>query len=195
MSLPIVSGLERREGLVALQWWNQVCEPVRGDPAARARLRRCRSSLDAIGIPAALSLARRLGATAEGVHPGKLEAALGLARVLAHVPGDGSLSAMRVVGWSIFPDDRAGGKGETSTGPRLSEARFRRLLQAVPGEELTRMVIRLMHLVGGPINIRELAQDYLDWHRDSTRYRWAFQYYAAGAATPDASDSEGEDTA
>ncbi len=194
----MVSPMQTREntqGATAREWWIRLCDPKGGDPGARARLKRCRAALDALTIPAAVSLARRLGATAEAAGPWRLEAALGLARVLAHVDQGGPEPIMRVAGWRTFPGDDRKGEGDPTNRPRLSEARFRRLIQTPPGEELTQMLIRLVHLVGEPINVRALADDFLGWHRDSTRYRWAFQYYAAGVATPDDSNPDVEDRA
>lgn len=135
-------------------------------------------------VPAAVGLARRLGAIREPLDERRLERALGLARVLAHVTSDTTVTAMRAAGWGSFPGERREADVDAAARPRLSEARFRRLLQADGGEEQVLMFTRLVHLVGGEVNVAALARDYLTWHRDSTRYRWAFEYYAAGAAAP-----------
>lgn len=195
MTASLMQARASTRGATAREWWAWMCDPTRGDPGARARLKRCRSALDALTIPAAVSLARRLGATAEAAGPWRLEAALGLARVLAHVDQDGAEPIMRVAGWKTLPGDDRKGEGDPANRPRLSEARFRRLIQTSPGEELTQMMIRLVHLVGEPISVKSLADDYLAWHRDNTRYRWAFQYYAAGVAAPDDSTPDEEDSA
>jgi len=195
MTAPPMQARSSPQGAIAREWWSRLCDPQKGDAGARARLKRCRSAMDALTIPAAVTLARRLGATGEAAGPWRLEAALGLARVLAHVDQGGAEPIMRVAGWKAFPGDDRKGEGDPANRPRLSEARFRRLIQTPPGEELTQMMIRLVHLVGEPINVASLADDYLGWHRDSTRYRWAFQYYAAGVAAPDDSTPDEEDRA
>jgi len=183
-------GPSRGDGAIALQWWEQVCSPKEGDPASRARLRRCRSYTDALTIEAAVRLARRLGAVKEPIEQNhhRIEAALGLARVLSHVSVNGPRSAMRAAGWSAFPGDRSEGDADPAERPRLSEARFRRLLLTLPGEEQVTMFVRLARLLGGEVNVQSLALDYLNWHRESTKRRWAVEYYAA-AVQAQSSDS------
>jgi len=181
------------KGEVAREWWLRVCAPDRGDPASRARLKRCRSFVDVLTIPAAVSLARRLGATQEPRDERRLETALGLARVLAHVTVNTQISAIRAAGWTEFPGEQA--EADAKVKPRLSEARFRRLLQTGGGEEQVLAFTRLIRMMDGKVRIAELARDYLDWHCDSTRQRWAFEYYAAGVAAPPSIQTTIEDEA
>jgi CRISPR system Cascade subunit CasB len=131
-----------------------------------------------------VGLARRLGAIREPLDERRLEDALGLARVLAHVTSDTTITAMRSAGWGSFPGERREVDADPAARPRLSEVRFRRLLQADGGEEQVVMFTRLIRLIGGEVNVAALARDYLAWHWDSTRHRWAFEYYAAGVAAP-----------
>lgn len=181
----------RREfGARVLDWWTQYCHPLDGDPAVRARLRRCRSATDALGVPAAIDLARRTGAVAAG----REAVALDLARVLAHVTANTGEPPMRAAGWKRFPGDRK----ESDAGderPRLSEVRFRRLVRAERGDELTDAVIRLMAMLDGGVSVPRLAEDFW-WWNDQIRQRWAFDYYAAGVAAPnDVDDPDSPDPA
>jgi len=45
------------------------------------------------------------------------------------------------------------------------------------------------------VRIVDLARDYLDWHWESTRQRWAFEYFAAGVAAPASIQTTVEDEA
>jgi CRISPR system Cascade subunit CasB len=179
----------------ALEWWTDHCHPVEGDPATRARLRRCRSTTDALSVPAAMSLARRLGLPrdVDQADDWRVVSGLALARVLAHVDEhDASRRAMQAAGWKSFPGDRR----ESDAGedrPRLSEARFHRLLQAERGEELVTAFTRLVALLDGAVNVPVLAEDFLFWG-DRTRHRWAFDYYAAAIAAPADPSTSAEDT-
>ncbi|HEX6536949.1 MAG TPA: type I-E CRISPR-associated protein Cse2/CasB [Gemmatimonadaceae bacterium] len=172
-------------GRRALAWWTRHCHPRDGDPATRAKLRRCRSAVEALSVPAAVALARVL--IGQGVLPGvddwRWSAGLDLARVLAHVAEhDPARSVMRSAGWRTFPGDRK----ESEAGddrPRLSEARFRRLVETGRGEEQVDAFTRLIALLDGSVNVSMLAEDFWYWS-DRTKRRWAFDYYAAGIAAP-----------
>jgi len=113
----------------------------------------------------------------------RITSALDLARVLAHIREDDPRQRpMQAAGWKSFPGDRResdAGEGR----PRLSEARFRRLLHSGRGEERVSAFARLIALLGGTVNVAELANDFWHWN-DRTKRRWAFDYYAAGIATP-----------
>lgn len=185
-------------GARASQWWRDNCQqasphdkPNRRmyDPAIRARLRRCRSNTDAAMIPAAVALAVRLGALREHTRPNEpnIEAALGLARVLAFVTDDTDKPPMRAAGWQQFPGDNPGSQPPDKQ-PRLAEARFKRLLGVKPGEEQVVAFARLVKLLGGSVNVAALSRDFLQWGRDETRRRWAFDYYAASSAAPPSAD-------
>jgi len=175
----------------ARTWWRQVCAPDLGDAAARARLRRCRSTNDVLSIPAGVRLARMLRAL-----PGddarvddRFARALDLARVLAHVTRDSNLPPMREVGWPTFPGSRR--EGQVERGPKLSESRFRRLLQSEPGEDLVAQFTRLVALMGGTANIADLSDAFRWWDHanDRAKQRWAFDYFNAGAAARPTNDS------
>ncbi len=177
-------------GQRAFDWWRRHCDPEEGDAATRALLRRARGVTDALLVPATLDLVRRLGYTPLGgsADEGRVAAAANLARVLAQVKEhDPGRRPMQAAGWQRFPGPAAGG-GQGAEQPRLSEQRFRRLLQTAPGEELVLAFTRLIALLGGTVNIPALAEDFLDWDHpergDRVRRRWAFDYYAAATAAP-----------
>ena len=175
----------------AREWWRTICHPRSGDPAARARLRRCRATNDVLSIPAGLLLARMMGEMprdGDRVSP-RFARALDLARVLAHVTEDSATHPMRGVGWPVFPGSRR--EGDTERGPKLSESRFRRLLQAEGGEDLVVQFNRLIALMSGHANIAALSDAFRWWDHPNgrTKQQWAFQYFNAGAASPSAGDS------
>lgn len=181
-----------RRGAPALAWWRRHCDPMNRqvDPGTRARLRRARSHLDVLRVSAAADLARRLGAvpTTHAAPPWRLYAALDLARVLAHVKEHETRHPMRAAGWKGFPGD----KKESEAGdqrPVLSEARFRRLLETGEGEEKVLAFTRLVTILGGMINVEQLASDFITWNHpeygDRVRERWVFEYLDAGNAAPE----------
>jgi CRISPR type I-E-associated protein CasB/Cse2 len=176
---------------MAREWWTRVCHPQKGDPAVRARLRRCRNTNEVLAIPAGVLLPRMLGdLPRDGDRLGqRFGRALDLARVLAHVTEDAGLHPMREVGWPMFPGARR--EGEVERGPKLGEARFRRLLQSESGEDLVAQFTRLIALMGGHASVAALSDAFRWWdHPDGrTKQRWAFEYFNAGAAVRPANDS------
>lgn len=98
--------------------------------------------------------------------------------------------------------------GQTNgNNPVMSELRFRRLSQARTQEELFRQLRRAVQLLGGTVNLPDLAEGVFRWcaeedaharhaaqKRTPTEYirvRWALDYYMAGAPSdaPDAVDT------
>jgi CRISPR system Cascade subunit CasB len=189
------------QGERALEWWRRHCDPTnkKSDPAMRARLRRARSHLDVLRITPAVILARQLGAApASGPAPEwKLYAALDLARVLAYVKQHDSRHPMRAAGWASFPGDRKESDISSEQRPRLSEARFRRLLETGGGEEMVASFTRLVVLLDGKVDVAQLASDFLMWNHpeygDRVRERWAFNYLAADQAAPPLQPTDTED--
>lgn len=168
-----------KEGNIAKGWWHYLNDPKTEDRASLARLRRCKTALEAASIPAGLRLARKLCAGAEDQN---LDKALALAILLAHVREDAPQKPMRAVGWKTFPSGKDA--GET---PVLSELRFRKLLQTTPQDRFDKFK-RLVRLMKGAANVAELAQDFWDWddelRGDKVKKRWAFDYYAAANPQP-----------
>jgi hypothetical protein len=102
------------QGDEALKWWAQFCDQAprpedhrrpNADAGIRAQLRRCRSNLEALGVPATMVLIRRLGfATPQSdVDYARVSAVIRLARVLAHVDEHDSKRPMQAAGWKSFP--------------------------------------------------------------------------------------------
>lgn len=183
----------------ALTWWRANCELANNnvDPATRARLRRARSHTDVLRVPPAIWLARQLGAASEKGPDWYLHAVLDLTRVLAHVKEHETRHPMDAAGWQQFPSNPDSMTPDQR--PRLAEARFKRLLAASDGEEKVDAFVRLIALLGGTINVEQLAKDFLDWnHPDRgprVRERWAFHYFGAAAAAPSSdstTDTEGD---
>lgn len=183
--------VEARRTHPALEWWTRLRDPRRGDPGALARLRRSRSTLEAMQVPQAFDLARRLAKPSpDGQLPDwKVRAALDLARVLAHVrEHEAKQHPMRAAGWKRF----AGTRKESEAGedrPRLAEARFRRLLQTGDGEEKVAAFTRLIALLDGRVKVDDLARDFVAWNHptrgDRVRQRWAYLYFAAAVPPAD----------
>lgn len=206
-SLPsVASGQSARgarpesRGDTALAWWRKHCHPQSGDPGTRARLRRARSSVEALRVVAAASLARQLGAVPKDspAPDWRLRAAVDLARVLAHVQEHTAVHPMKAAGWKSFPRDRK----ESEAGedrPVLSGARFRRLLETGDGEEKVAAFTRLIALLGGTIDVARLAADFLNWNHptygDRVREHWTFVYLAASDAAPALPSTDPEDAA
>lgn len=178
-------------GKVASQWWNEFCEPENGDRAVRARLRRCRGWQDAMLVPAALSLAERLGMKRD--YPSGIENALSLAVVLAHVKEGSKTPLFQSCGFTTPPRNK-----ETSPEqPRLAVVRFTRLMRSTR-DELPLALIRLVKLLDGKTNIEGLTKAVLDWDKphwgDHVRRDWAFDYYGARLSNTETTKSDTEGT-
>ncbi len=174
-----------------LGWWRQYIDqgprsqqdpsgrPARrnGDPGVRAKLRRCHVWSDALAIPAAHDLTRRLRVSVDD--PRRVIAAFNVARVLAHITAHVPQTLM----------DRAGAPADgirtDESRARVSEARYRRLVQADVGDELADMVTRLLAQLNGEVNVAKLGRDLMRWN-DQTRVEWAFQYFQKSLATSNA---------
>ena len=57
--------------------------------------------------------------------------------------------------------------------------RFRRLLEAAPGDDQLTAFRRMVALAGGSLPLRDLARSLLDWN-DERRRRWIYDYWNAG---------------
>jgi CRISPR type I-E-associated protein CasB/Cse2 len=138
----------------------------------------------------AVALARRLDALRTDVRETdpRIDVALGLARVLAHVREDSTLRPMRAAGWSRFPSESVRSSGDDQ--PKLAEVRFRRLLEVRQGEELVTAFVRLIDLLGNTVNVSDLSYAFVRWDKDEVRRKWAFDYYAASGAAPQQDDTQ-----
>ena len=149
--------------------------------ANRARLRRAHDWQTAMLEPAAIVLAKRLGAMENDAG---LRMALSLASVLAHVKEDmPRLRLMRTLGYTSTPTDKSKGSDQ----PKLAALRFTRLMRLTP-DEFPLAMTRLVRLAGHSANVSEIGKAMMNWvfedSRERQRKRWAFDYYAASADAP-----------
>jgi CRISPR type I-E-associated protein CasB/Cse2 len=153
---------------------------AREDRATLARLRRARTPMEALAIDGFMGLHRRLGAGERNI---RLHAEL--ACVLAHVRKLNGQSLAGALG------HQEGGRGSPR---RFSEQRFRRLLQIERADtgELTLALIRIVRLLRGEANPRDLAEAMLFWG-DRLKTSWAYRYFGEYAADPSATDRQTEE--
>ena len=145
---------KQQKGLdVAEEWW----EDLKKRRAARARLRRAKTPLEIMQEPEALRLIERLPR-----NPGRVAVLVG---ILAWVGDNDDQPVARAIGRTSLDEEEA----------LMSEARFRRLLQA-RDDELMEAMRRLVRLTKGKANIRDLSFAVLYWG-DGVKKRWIFQYY------------------
>lgn len=168
-------------------WWRKWIPDVPGERArrrsARARLRRAKTPLEIIQEPEALKLI----AAFEQSH--ERDRAAVLAGILAFVEEDDRTPVAQAIGrQSLDSNDPP---------PRMSEPRFRRLLQTEPHDLLDPMR-RLLRLTKGAANVYDLSRAVLQWS-DATRKRWIYLYHgvsdypgARGAAPADSATERQE---
>jgi len=142
-----------------LSWWRELSDM----PGDRAILRRCRSPEEVAFIPAYHRLRKRL------LHFGfpQEDVLAMIAGVLAHVKADNPSTDIAA--------QMANPKGAEGK-PRISELKFRRMLQIRDPKDLYQAVVRLVKHLDGVVNIPSLAKA-LYWWNDRTRREWAFSYY------------------
>ena len=178
-------------GQHAYEWWRTTISDAEGDRGARAVLYRCRTPLDAVTVPAAISLARRLGRIPEPSAPPwkqtRFERSLSLAIVLAHVRVNTNTSLLRTLGWGQFPYDKK--ETDVTEGrPILSELRFKRFLQIEGEDELIASFSRLVTLAKDKTDVADLARVLLRWDDGRTKRDIALTYFRANATGLDARD-------
>lgn len=160
----------------AADWWLDLQDTTedgrvnpRADRAARARLRRATPS-KAITQDAVNRLYRILWGSVFA--PWKMKLTVRIALVLAHV---------RKQDAKLF-GEALGEGGENAV---LKPLRFKRLLQAEDEEDIIREFRRAVELLGNAANVRDLARLLLNWPKEQTRTRFAFEYFGAKAAVPE----------
>ncbi len=171
---------------VAAAWWRALQPTLlngepnpRGDRAALARLRRV--SVECAPFEeAVLDLYRKLAPPTDRFDKKRLDRAIRLALILAHVRKDDfGLLFGQSIGRTKFADKDF----ETA---RLKPLRFQRLLNARGTEDIVREFRRAVDIAGNQANIFDLARLILGWDFDKTRTRFAFDYFAAGSSAPSA---------
>lgn len=174
------------EAHAAWSWWHRL-QPherngrvVPGDRAAIARLRRIANVMEAFAEPASVDLYRQLGFT---VPERDLPRAALIAAVLAHVRSSSEVSLARALG------PPPGGQPQDAV---LKPLRFKRLLAARQPDDLLIAFRRVVALLNGSANVKDLARLLLAWtderFGDIARTRFAFDYHGAAFAAPDAAD-------
>lgn len=167
-----------------LRSWHQdlLTQPRRGD---RARLKRAGTIEEAAMAPAFHDLLRRLGiAPAAGLRANShsLTQIAALAALAAAVEGSDEAAPRARLG-STLAQARKG-----STSPRVSAARFRRLLESEEIGERFAALRRLLPLVDRRVDLVELAGAICDW-RPARRRRLAYDYYANAPLTSEENPS------
>jgi CRISPR type I-E-associated protein CasB/Cse2 len=177
-----------RKAITALarEWWDRMNfengDGLRraGGPkrAALAKLRRAAGPIDALAVPEAIDLYRRLVEVSPRVDSDFPDRVAALAVALANLrPEKENLRDDRRV-----PQVFARKSFDDPASASLSEARFRRLLQA-DETELLEAFRRLVRLLDGRAEPSTLADAILHWD-DRMRRRWIFEYYGVAIAAP-----------
>ncbi len=182
MAIPDVQTTTKANGKEAQyrarQWWAELNRKGHEDRASLARLRRCHSPVDALAVPATFGLLTRLKKPAWREHDTSWEDRVAVtAIVLAHIRADDPQQRIaRAIGRATLNDDKA----------PLSEARFRRFMQAQGTRELLSAMVRMVKFTQQKkqaVNVADAARTVLFWG-EATKRRWAFDYYAAYSARP-----------
>ncbi|TAN45749.1 MAG: type I-E CRISPR-associated protein Cse2/CasB [Rhodospirillales bacterium] len=158
-------------GTQAYNWWRTLVPERKEDSTdkqrlikrgALAQLRHSGNAAEMMFIPEFRLLCNMLGS-----NPENLNKSFHVARLLAHVRENAYQKVARALG------PQADGKG-----PRMSEARFRRLLQARDQEDIDKRLTRAIKMLEGKVDVADLANA-VWWWNDRTRRDWAFQYFNA----------------
>ncbi len=157
-------------GQVLAEWWQEL-ESNRG---ARAELRRARSPEDAALIPATIDLITRLRATPVADHNGWLARIPAIAGLAAHLDHNAAKEVLVPPNREALPRRMASPKGDR---PRVSELRFRRLLQ-YSRDDLYRPMIRVLAQLDNKAGLYDLA-DAIFWWGPGIQKAWAFAYFPA----------------
>lgn len=161
-----------RGGRIAYEWWRALYprDGRQSGPsrAALARLRRAATPMDVMLEPEALRLMTRLPRS-------RKERVAILAGVLAWVREVDDLRIARAIGRSSLDDDQSA---------RVSESRFRRLLQS-QADELLNPMRRLVQQMKGRANVEDLADAILYWG-DPVKKKWIFDYFNVASSAPSA---------
>jgi CRISPR system Cascade subunit CasB len=174
--------LAEKRSEASFEWWRSL-RPIDvngrrlpGDRAALARLRRSSSALEAASEPATVKLFRKLGCNSPEHELGRVAA---LASVLASVRDDARAKVARAIG----PHD-----GEDASKAVVKPSRLRRLLASRTDDDVLIQFRRVVALLGGTANVRDLAKLILAWddtaRGDLTRTFFLFDYYNAAEAAP-----------
>lgn len=160
---------------VLLRWWQEVTqERDKGsDRAARAILRRAHDITAVTLTQPYQHLYRRMRAVQwnEKGHAPSNDALAAVVGLLVHIETDSSVRKLALA---------MGQCPEGSNRPYVSEARFKRLLEAPDLDALFTGMRRTLPLMRGGAPVLALANDLLQWawpeQRDEVKRRWAYSY-------------------
>jgi len=139
---------------IVLNWWRS----LENDKGSRAELRRARSATEVVFSPAYHRLFKEL----PQVDKEGLACAAGLCSHVKENTIEVSLAEQMAAG------------GDKS---QVSGLRFRRLLAINSREELYHSMIRIIRLLNGMVNVRDLAKT-VYWWNEKTKKHLAYDYYA-----------------
>ena len=157
-------------GEVLADWWRR----LEGDRGARAELRRARSPEEAALIPSTIDLITRLRATPVAEQSGWLVRIPIIAGLTAHLDHNAADKVLTSPNRDVLPRRMASSKGDR---PRVSELRFRRLLQ-YSRDDLYRPMIRVLAQLDRQAGLFDLA-DAIFWWGPQVQKAWAFAYFPA----------------
>ena len=149
---------ESDSGKILFEWWRGL-EERRGD---RAELRRARNPAEVVFSSAYHQLYQRL-------HLPKKEALALIAGLCAHVKDNQPQLGIA----EQMAEGKEGAKNDKS---KVSGLRFRRSLAVNDPDELYYTMIRIIRLLGGMVNIYDLAKS-MYWWNGKTKKQWAYKYY------------------
>jgi CRISPR system Cascade subunit CasB len=157
------------------RWWHEVTQERDKGPAraARAILRRAHDITAVTLTQPYQHLFQRMRAVQwnEPGYPNSNDALAAVAGLLVHVEADSNIKKLAQA-MGQCPDG--------STRPYVSEARFKRLLEAPDLDTLFVSLRRSLPLMSGGAPVLALANDVLQWawpeQRDEVKKRWAYSY-------------------
>jgi len=155
-----------------LEWWKDLIAPTEAGKPSRAgesaALRRCKDLEEVLFVPAYQQLFYR--ASRAGWKDRIRIAAI--AGLLAYVKEDVDKPAS--IGAFLATPKKPG------LGPRVSEQRFRRLVAIKDITELYSSLLRVIHLAGDKVPVRDLIHSVRFWstgERNRISSEWTFRYY------------------
>lgn len=151
-------------GKTACGWWKYSLGDNGPGRMARAKLRRCDTTADALAIDATHALHQALG--------GKLQNRADTLALIAVALANIRTSSLQ--------------SAAARMGERLSALRFQTLIRC-DSATLIRPLRRALIQIDATANVGRLARDLFCWS-DKTRNNWCFAYYGAAAPAPQTPD-------
>ncbi|HEX4495497.1 MAG TPA: type I-E CRISPR-associated protein Cse2/CasB [Thermoanaerobaculia bacterium] len=165
---PSFSHADHEERGKALLEWR---DGLANDKGSRARLRRAASPDEVAFEPAFHRLLARLRPSFRVDDPQVRRNLAALAALAARV-------REHTADQPLALQMGTAGARKSSAGPAVSEQRFRRLLTTSSLDDRYSQLARVIHLLGGKVDLLSLADAVVDWEVDpDLRQRWAYDYY------------------